>query len=245
MPSSICDHDLCRRVVRQLRHPVDDERPRAPTAARPPGMGAPPPPTRARTPPARDRRRRGRGPGAQATARSACTQTSASKNAARSRRPIPTPSTTTSGHPAGTVTAPGRPRSSHSGGRNAMPAPRRSGASTPSVISADQSNIAWYQAMSSVCTTAAPGTRATIRSATVVFPLPLRPSTARIGGPLVTASRTSPRTSPTTSPRTSPTTSCRRPRRTSSMRRTRHGPKRGSPSGRCTGCSVPGVTSVP
>ena len=92
-------------------------RPPAPTAARPRGTVAPPPPTRARTPPApRWPASRAR-PRLQATARSVCTQTSASKYSARSRRPIPTPSTTTSGHPAGTVTAPGRARASHGGGR--------------------------------------------------------------------------------------------------------------------------------
>src|SRR3954452_4795290 len=60
-----------------------------------------------------------------------------------------------------------------------MASPRRSGASTPSIINADQSNMAWYQAMSSVCATAAPGTRPTICPVTVVFPPPLHEQGSR------------------------------------------------------------------
>ena len=55
--------------------------------------------------------------------------------------------------------------------------------STPSTSRSAQSKKSWYQATSSVWTTAAPGTVAASRATSVDLPEPLRPSTASTRGP--------------------------------------------------------------
>ena len=59
---------------------------------------------------------------------------------------------------------------------------RRTGARIPSASRSDQPKRECSHAMSSVCTTAEPGTASPIRAASVVLPALLRPSTARMTG---------------------------------------------------------------
>jgi hypothetical protein len=95
---------------------------------------------------------------------------------ASSRRAAPTPSMTTAS--AGeTSTAPGRWRVSHAGGRYRTSWPAASGARTPSSRSGHQSKKLCHQAMSSVCTTGAPRSPASI-AANLDLPEPEPPSTA-------------------------------------------------------------------
>ena len=114
--------------------------------------------------------------------------------------------------PPGTSTAPSRSRSTHAGGRNDTASPRAAGSSTPSTNSPSQSKNPWCQAMSSVCTTTAPGVASASRPAAVDFPPALRPSTATTSA---AGSGSSPRGGPAASSRSRPATSSgglRRPR---------------------------------
>ena len=142
----------------------------------------------------------------------------ASSHGASEARDEPTPSTKTAVVPAGTSTAPSRPRSTHAGGRNDTASPRETGSRTPSTSRPSQSKNPWCHAMSSVCTTTAPGVAAASRPAAVDFPPALRPSTATTSGPVRVGPARRARASSTSRPATSRVVSAA------------HGPRSGSSS---------------
>src|SRR5689334_16800338 len=100
----------------------------------------------------------------------------------------------------------------------------------PSASRPAQPNREYHQAMSSVCTTAEPGTAFWSRPASVVLPPELRPSTARTTGQRLPA-RWRPRRI--------------RPSATAASGSTRQGPASGSPARRCNGRCTGGTPVEP
>ena len=93
-----------------------------------------------------------------------------SASSARARPRAAATNKSRAGQPAGTSIAPGRWRW---GGRYRTGCPARASSKTRSVSRPAQPNRECHQAMSSVCTTAAPATTSRSRPARVVFPLEL------------------------------------------------------------------------